>query len=394
MADGKQTVQDWAEGLSRRSKISRAKSDSFLRAFFSLVKKGLTEENFVKIKGLGTFKLVSVGSRESIDVNTGQRIEIGEHQRLLFTPDKAMKERVNRPFEQFDTIVIEDDSIDLENIDRQAAEYEIRAEVHVEDKTEIRDHAATKEKTLSKEETLTAIPVQEEPPLISSEPMPEKASADSPLEIQSLSLTEPSSKKSVEKGKLPEPTTTSSEEVKQVAAVAASLPADEQEGMRLPRTRRHFSVFCIILGFIIIASGSYMMGYFHVFERRNATVETVRPKRPVVAPSHKQKQVMPKLKHRKQPDKATQVEEDVLELSKKFKQLPGGKFLIVGTLKTHRMKVGDNLLRLSRQIFGSKDYVDYIIFYNGLKNPDVVPLGTDLKIPRLAHKPGYDKEHQ
>jgi nucleoid DNA-binding protein len=407
MANGKQTVQDWAEGLSRRSKISRAKSDSFLRAFFSLIKKGLAEENFVKIKGLGTFKLVPVSSRESIDVNTGQRIEIGEHQRLLFTPDKTMKERVNRPFEQFDTIVIEDDALDLGAIDRQAAEYEQKVEAGAVEVAGNDEQQATEpepqqtEPELQQEkEKKSIIPVPKIPqPATSGQPVspgpPAEGgkTADSRLEIQSLSLTEPDEEKTVEEEEPSEPAVTGSEAPDQEPTPAEPEPAEGEEEQEPTHRHRYLVVALVIAGFIIIGAGCYLMGYFHIFGQPGAKVEAVAQKVPVAPPVRKPVAVKPKPKVEKKSEN-TPKQEDVVELSKKYKQLPGGKFLIVGTLETHRMKVGDNLLRLSRKIFGSKNYVDYIIFYNDLKNPDVVPLGTDIKIPRLAHKPDYDKERQ
>ena len=113
MANNKRTVQDLAESMAKRHRYSKVKSESFIRGALSIIKGALEKENYVKVKGLGTFKLVTVNSRESVNVNTGERIEISEHQRLTFTPDKSLKERVNRPFEQFQTVVIEDDDLDF-----------------------------------------------------------------------------------------------------------------------------------------------------------------------------------------------------------------------------------------------------------------------------------------
>ena len=116
MANNKRTVQDLAESMAKRHRYSKVKSERFIRGALSIIKGALEKENYVKVKGLGTFKLVTVNSRESVNVNTGERIEISEHQRLTFTPDKSLKERVNRPFEQFQTVVIEDDDLDLNHL--------------------------------------------------------------------------------------------------------------------------------------------------------------------------------------------------------------------------------------------------------------------------------------
>ena len=121
MANEKSTIQDLVESLATRNHCSRTKADTFLRKMLTLIKNGLNTDNFVKVKGLGTFKLVTVSSRESVDVNTGERIEIAEHQRVLFTPEATLKARVNKPFEKFETVIIDDVAdldkfeIDIEN---------------------------------------------------------------------------------------------------------------------------------------------------------------------------------------------------------------------------------------------------------------------------------------
>lgn len=99
---GKITLTNIAEELALKSGLSKDAADNFMRAIVDTIEKGLREDNIVKIKGLGTFKLMEVSDRGSIDVNTGERITIKGYTKVTFTPDSAMKEFVNRPFAHFE----------------------------------------------------------------------------------------------------------------------------------------------------------------------------------------------------------------------------------------------------------------------------------------------------
>lgn len=110
-------LQDLADALAERGGVSKRKAEMFSRAIFDVIIEGLTEDSFVKVKGFGTFKIVEVGERESVNVNTGQRFQINGHNRVAFTPDSVLKELVNRPFSQFQTVVI-NDGVDLAEMER------------------------------------------------------------------------------------------------------------------------------------------------------------------------------------------------------------------------------------------------------------------------------------
>lgn len=99
---GKISLINIAEELAAKSGSGKDVTDNFLHAFIETIEKGLNEDNLVKVKGLGTFKLMEVSDRGSVDVNTGERITIKGHTKVSFTPDNAMKEFVNRPFAHFE----------------------------------------------------------------------------------------------------------------------------------------------------------------------------------------------------------------------------------------------------------------------------------------------------
>lgn len=102
----KVTLQDLAVELAKRHQLEGADAESFIKMFFTLIEDGLAADKYVKIKGLGAFKLTEVDSRESIDVNTGKRIEIQSYTKVSFTPDTAMKNLINRPFSHFEPVIL------------------------------------------------------------------------------------------------------------------------------------------------------------------------------------------------------------------------------------------------------------------------------------------------
>ena len=100
------TLQELAEQLARRHDMNPEDAEAFVGLFFTLIKEALETDKYVKVKGLGTFKLIGVEARESVSVNSGERIEIQGYSRISFTPDASMRDWVNRPFSHFETVVL------------------------------------------------------------------------------------------------------------------------------------------------------------------------------------------------------------------------------------------------------------------------------------------------
>lgn len=94
--------------LQGRVKIDSTEMEHFVSEMFSIIRQGLERDRTVKVKGLGVFKLVDVDARESISVNSGERVLIEGHGKITFVPDATMKELVNKPFSQFETVVLND----------------------------------------------------------------------------------------------------------------------------------------------------------------------------------------------------------------------------------------------------------------------------------------------
>lgn len=105
---GKVFLKDISLALAKKKALDTAEAEAYLDAFFSVIEEGLCADNVVKIRGLGTFKLVEVRDRESVDVNTGERVVIDGHAKVTFTPENSLKELVNKPFSQFETVELND----------------------------------------------------------------------------------------------------------------------------------------------------------------------------------------------------------------------------------------------------------------------------------------------
>ena len=105
---GKITIQEIATRLTEQNGLSKKDAVNFTNKIFDLIRDALERDKSVKVKGLGTFKIIDVDSRESVNVNTGERVLIEGHNKITFTPDVLMKELVNKPFSQFETIVLND----------------------------------------------------------------------------------------------------------------------------------------------------------------------------------------------------------------------------------------------------------------------------------------------
>ena len=149
----KTALQLIADTVAKKHKITVKDAEKFVSAMFDVMNEGLKTDKLVKVKGLGTFKVQAVKPRESVNVNTGERVLIEGHDKVSFTPDATMKELVNKPFAQFETVVL-NDGVDFTDID---SKYENEATFENADETTVSTNNAaipdTKVVSLNEEET-------------------------------------------------------------------------------------------------------------------------------------------------------------------------------------------------------------------------------------------------
>lgn len=115
------SLQDLTDLLAKKQEITKKDAEAFLRELIAVVTENIEANESVKIKDFGTFKLVKVNARKSVDVNTGEAIEIAAHYKLSFNPDKLLKEAVNRPFAHFESVILEE-GVNFDNIESEFEE--------------------------------------------------------------------------------------------------------------------------------------------------------------------------------------------------------------------------------------------------------------------------------
>lgn len=129
------TIQDLTDLLAAKHSMTKKDAEAFVKEFFLLIEQALESENTVKIKGLGTFKLIDVDSRESVNVNTGERFQIKGHTKVSFSPDASLRDIINKPFAHFETVVLNENTILEDTPVEETEEEEIVEEIPVQTPT-------------------------------------------------------------------------------------------------------------------------------------------------------------------------------------------------------------------------------------------------------------------
>lgn len=542
MTEKKFQLQDLAEQLAREQGISSQEALEFVRTFFELTEEGILKDSLVKVSGFGTTKLVIVNERESVNIHTGERFQIGKHSKITFTPDNTLRDLVNSPFallstttlyddtpeEELDSVpIIEDDfSDDSEDtltpeevtndseqvLVAEAPSSEVHnTSLHTDDSTEVA-------KGLQSEETSTADVVAQESQSeelssdnndniseeekISTTEFSITTATDTILEdsstqvdANSIEFTSPttpddnlssstssentllqSSTESTESRQDEEEetlitTTTQDEELgKETTADLTSNPANVDvtlttipaETEKKPshitniqgeihvttdnlnhkeqhhRTRFNVLLVAFVLLLVVL---SYFAGYYHWLCPNCPQSHVVLPTQPANNAQHnpivsdtvttlpgKNSDSTAKTppptdtssstsdtptndagatsssektkKEEKTASEATttqtiivksqqlssQQKEQLLAKSRQWQQLPHGKSIIVGTYASHLVQTGESIPRLAKRYYGSSNYANYIVLFNHIKDPDVIKVGQQIKMPQLLQQ--------
>lgn len=134
----KSSLSVLAKAVASKRGLTQAEAERFIATMFEVAGAGIQEDKLLKMKWLGTFKITSVKDRESVDVNTGERILIEGRDKISFTPDNIMKEIINKPFDQFETVVV-NDGVDFSDIDEKFANMEREEELLLQKEQERHD---------------------------------------------------------------------------------------------------------------------------------------------------------------------------------------------------------------------------------------------------------------
>ena len=439
-------LSDFAQWLSEKEGITKKEAQTFLRTLFQIVEQGLTDDQFVKIKGLGTFKLVTVNERESVNINTGERFQIGEHNKIAFIPDASMKEIINRPFAHFESVDLSDetDTAELDAVDEavkqefppiseeetSTAEESIPTTVEVitesshstslpekqKDVTEevseesnlteeIPTEFATitegleEKKAEEKAETETLAQAEETETLAQAEETETLAQAE---ETETLAQAEAmaiiaketaSESQASEENHTPEETpiqVVSTSEKTDAMGTEAEISVSQPTTLTVSGaaveeeedTRRPWLRRTLMALFVLLLCTA---SYFAGYYR------LLCPPCASTAPTAPATKVQPDSAQAKKPQAAKKDSAAVSAASQTVsKPLNEAKDSVKqpqkqeeAVTRTHTIRVGDNLSRIARKYYGDDHYVDFIIRKNNLKNADNIHVGKVLVLPPL-----------
>ena len=416
---GKYTIQQLAEILVKKNGLNEKEAQDFVVAIFEIVKEGLEQDKLVKIKGFGTFKIIDIDPRASINVNTGERVLIEGHQKITFTPDAVMKEMVNRPFSQFETVIL-NDGVDLSEIDR-TYNFEPDNNTGVEEsETEQDNTQETQDNTQDTQDTQdTQAEVSTEKTTIVEEP--------EPTIVETTEEPEPTIVETTEE---PEPPSITSEEVPAREAVANG-PCDQEEEDDDDDDTASPDVFdddsetsgsywkwvvaavvCLIL-MAAAAYGGYMFGleegkhqekksqiadYAAQLDKQTAELRKQRLANQeqaladTSATAKKVADTSPTKKEVSATSPATQpatstpsAEEDYSRYNTSDVRIRTGAYIIVGIDKTVTAQEGQTIGKIAQSQLGP-GMSCYVEAVNGMKENTVLKKGTRIKIPKLRHK--------
>ena len=435
---GKVSVAWIAEAIAGKHGLTQKDAEQFVATFFDLINEALHEEKMVKVKGLGTFKVIDVRERESINVNTGERVVIESHGKISFTPDPIMRDLVNKPFAQFETVMLNDD-VDIEELNAVSVDEEPLAIVDEEPQEveeepnvaaagpEVVDEQPLMNEDQSQEETVPQPQeveepivdvvgqtveeepeqvVEEEPEQVVEEELPVEAEEQPQQAMETEAALMPVEASPVDDEPQPEEESSPVEE----EPLAAQDEDDEEEEKPSSFFERHETLLLtlshLFVAAIALAIG-YIIGMQHFDMDRPVVQETVvdstaRVSKTVVKPAAKDsvKDTVKEKAQQVKEDKHLLKEEDVVHVpaaathdqsatANDSKQLATanamvktGAYRIVGTAKTITVKKGDTMERLSRLYLG-EGMSCYIQLHNGVAE---VSEGMRLKIPKLELK--------
>ena len=413
----KLTLNNIAKVLVEKNGLEPKEAMMFTTAMFDLIHDRLNEEGIVKVKGLGTFKMIRVEARESINVRTGERVLIDSHAKITFTPDAVMKELVNKPFSQFETVVLNDD-VEFTDMKSEETTDETNNSEQSESLVDVVSEGGTPEPAPEPAPEPVAEVAPEPAPVVAPEPVaeptPEPAPVVAPEPVAEVApepapevAPEPVAEVAPEPApivapeptrEVPEPTVPSADEESEenTSAVQTCYEEDEEE------SHWHRNIGWAFLVLVLMAAsavGGYLYGVGQI-PSQTAMADTVSAVKvnPVVTDtlvndSLKADSVAVKTeaKHEDKAASEQQPQEKTSQnLHDKYAEMDArvrtGAYKITGLDREVKVRAGDNLKRIARRELGSDDMVCYIEVFNKMNASAELKEGQTIKIPALKLK--------
>lgn len=397
----KLTLNNIAKVLVEKNGLEPKEAMMFTTAMFDLIHDRLNEEGIVKVKGLGTFKMIRVEARESINVRTGERVLIDSHAKITFTPDAVMKELVNKPFSQFETVVLNDD-VEFTDMKSEETTDETNNSEQSESLVDVVSEGGTPEPAPEPAPEPVVEVAPEPAPVVAPEPVaeptPEPAPVVAPEPVAEVA-PEPTPVVAPEPTReVPEPTVPSADEESEenTSAVQTCYEEDEEE------SHWHRNIGWAFLVLVLMAAsavGGYLYGVGQI-PSQTAMADTVSAVKvnPVVTDtlvndSLKADSVAVKTeaKHEDKAASEQQPQEKTSQnLHDKYAEMDArvrtGAYKITGLDREVKVRAGDNLKRIARRELGSDDMVCYIEVFNKMNASAELKEGQTIKIPALKLK--------
>ena len=348
-------IQDLAGLLAEYTGKDKNSSERFLREFIAVVSEGVYTDKLVKVKGLGTFKIIPVEKRESIHVNTGERFVIPEHYKFSFLPDKELRELVNKPFSFFETTELRE-NVDFTDMDVVLDEPDIK-----ETEDESIEEMIPEEKHLPEEEPVvfseegSAVPPEEDP-VVFSEGEPAGQPEDEGMDTLEPGVDEHSDSSGPD---------SPSEEVE-------TGPDAER---KKPRTKRIAVVSMFVFFLMLFNIGLYLnRAYFFKKGKEPLRIDTVFPKGETVATEAVPDTTIVFANE----DSSQTVGETTVENPEVEPEATSPK--VIARVK---IEPGSRLTLISLKYYGSKLFWVYLYEYNRavITDPNNVPIGTVIEVP-------------
>ena len=372
---GKLTIQDIAKVLVEKSGLTQKEANKFATEMFSIIQQRLEEDELVKIKGLGTFKIINVEARESVSVRTGERVMIDSHAKVTFTPDTVMKELVNKPFSQFETVVLND-----------GVEFDDVAEDNEEDVAPVED-------VISPVEELPVVEmaqVEEEPQVVETPQIEEEPQVEEEPQIEEEPQVE----------ETPMVTLAEDEPVEE-DPVADEEPVEEESSWK--KWLLAAAVVLVLMGLSAYGGYYYAKQKMSAQKTETATIkkdEVATPEKPVDSVAVAKDTVVAapvevaqtEVKAEESVKKEETVKQEVKEPAEepdpyaaKDERVRLGAYRIVGTAEEVKVLPGQTFYSICRAHLGP-DMQCYVEVYNNLPKDPKIKEGQVIKIPKLKPK--------
>ena len=379
----KTALQLIADAVAKKHKITVKEAEKFVSAIFDVVNEGLKTDKLVKVKGLGTFKVQAVKPRESVNVNTGERVLIEGHDKVSFTPDTTMKELVNKPFAQFETVVL-NDGVDFADIESKSDDEE-KAENTDEIVVSAEEIVASDEEKIETKEEITAEIIDKKP----AEEVPQQA-----VEIPMVAVE---AKEEIVEEREEEQKAAVEEKETVVEVKAEAIEEQPEQVAEVPKVnafpiekpKKINWLLWSSVAFAVIAV-MYFFGYKfgkdaalrdNKMAIRTQAEDSLAEKTKTTA---KQASTNTQKANAKAAQRATDEAEKYKKMSSD-KRIRYGAYDIVGIEKTVVLKKGQTMQSYSRRALGP----DMAGYFQVLNNATTMSAGDTMKVPKVELRPQY-----